>query len=118
MIERVGTETFDDVRLRRGGTVVVGFLADWCPFCTSFLPELEALAGAGTNVLLADVSDEESPLWDRFRIAIVPTLLVFHEGAETYRRDGVGGVGLGRRDTEAVRAEVERLRHEGGSPRA
>ncbi len=116
MIERVGDEAFDGEHLRRGGIVVVGFLADWCPFCVRFLPDLDELARKGATVLHADVTDEESPLWDRFRVAIVPTLIVFHDGAEVYRRDGIPGVGLGRTDSELVLGEVARLRHAGEPP--
>ncbi len=115
MIERVGPEAFDGEQLRRRGIVVVGFLADWCPFCVRFLPDLDELARKGATVLHADLTDEESPLWDRFRVAIVPTLIVFHDGTEVFRRDGIAGVGLGRTDSELVLGEVARLRRGGGA---
>lgn len=114
MIERVGEEAFAGEQLRHRGIVVVGFLADWCPFCVRFLPDLDELAGKGATVLHADLTDEGSTLWERFRIAIVPTLIVFHDGAEVYRRDGIAGVGLGEMDSELVLAELARLRRAGG----
>ncbi|HTZ61112.1 MAG TPA: thioredoxin family protein [Thermoplasmata archaeon] len=104
-MERVGEAAFDGNRLRRSGTWVVGFLADWCPYCRSFAPALEAMERAGgRNVLWAEVNDEESPLWDRFEIRVVPTLLVFRDGAEVFRRDGRFARGLNAKDVTAVEA--------------
>ena len=93
-LERAGPEAFDGKRLRRPGTVVVGFLADWCPVCRAFRPEFERLAEGGRQLLMADVTDEASPLWDRFRIEIVPTVLVFRDGETVFRADGEPGTGL------------------------
>ena len=109
-MERIGPESFEGDRLRRPGTWVVGFLADWCPFCRSFEPELAALQGTGSfQVALADLTDEESPLWERFAIEVVPTVVVFHDGAATFRRDGRLGRGLGEGDLKAIRAAVTGL---------
>lgn len=106
-MERVGPEAFDGARLRRSGTWIVGFLADWCPFCRSFLPKLEAMGGRnGAGVLLADVTDEASPLWEEFGVEVVPTVVVFRDGAAVFRRDGRLGRGLGPEDVQAILAAV------------
>ncbi len=106
-VERVGAEAFDGTKLRRPGVVVVGFLADWCPFCRVYVPELEEFARRlPVPVLLGDVTSEESPLWELFRIDIVPTVLVFDNGREVDRRDGVAGAGLGPVDRAAIEAAV------------
>lgn len=101
-MERIGPDAFDGERLRRPGTWVIGFLADWCPFCRAFRPKLEALATAGHAVALADLTDEENPLWERFGVEVVPTVIVFRDGATVFRRDGRLGRGLGETDLEAI----------------
>jgi thioredoxin 1 len=102
-MERVGAEAFEDDRLRRPGTWIVGFLADWCPFCRAFAPHLESLgAPPGRGVLLADVTDESSPLWERFGVDVVPTVIVFRDGRPIFRRDGHLGRGLGESDIRAI----------------
>ncbi len=108
MIERVREEAFDGQRLRRGGVVVVGFLADWCPYCVRFVPDLVSLERPDVPVLLADVSDESSPLWDTFEVAIVPTIVVFSEGVPVFRADGIPARGLGPGHVAAAAQAVER----------
>lgn len=108
MIERVGPEAFDGTRLLRTGVVVVGFLADWCPYCVQFLPDLAALERPNVPVLLADLSDEASPLWETFEVAIVPTLVVFSDGRPVFRADGVRSRGLGPKDLAAASEAIAR----------
>jgi thioredoxin 1 len=104
MVEQVGPEAFDGTRLRRADTVAVAFLADWCPFCREFRPEFERLRTEGMlELLVADMTDLESPLWDRFRIEVVPTVVVFRSGKPVYRADGVAGEGLGSGAIDAIR---------------
>jgi thioredoxin-like negative regulator of GroEL len=93
--------SFRGTKLARSGTWVVAFLADWCPFCRDFRTVLEGFPQDSAYSLgIADVTSEESPLWDRFRIEIVPTLVVFRDGATIFRVDGVANEGLDRRDLE------------------
>jgi thioredoxin 1 len=106
-LERLGAADFDGVRLRRSGTWGVGFLAEWCPFCRSFEPKFEGLAGTTpAHLAIADVTDEESPLWERFSVEVVPTVIVFRDGEATFRRDGRLGRGLGEPDLQAFRAAL------------
>ncbi len=102
-LARVGPEAFDGPRLRRAERVGVAFLADWCPFCRSFEPEFAALAAtAVAPLLIADLTSLSSPLWDRFAIEIVPTVVVFDRGEPIFRADGVSGEGLGPADLRAI----------------
>lgn len=94
MIPTVPAEAFDGTRLDRRGVLVVAFLADWCGFCHRFAPELDRLVRAGCTVVACDLTDEESPLWERFGIEIVPTLIVFRDGEIVVRADGLGGIGI------------------------
>jgi len=94
-VEPLTSEAFRGVRLRRDGSWIVAFLADWCPFCRAFLLEFEALDGGGSfRTGVADVSDDESPLWDDFAIEVVPALVVFSNGRAVYRQQSDPGVGL------------------------
>lgn len=103
-LERFGSEEFDGQRLRRPGTWVVAFMADWCPFCRRFAPQFEQLAGAGPyQIAMGDVTNEDSPLWDTFEIQVIPTVVVFRDGAPVFRRDGRYLRGLGEKDLTAVR---------------
>ncbi|MGI0129717.1 MAG: thioredoxin family protein [Thermoplasmata archaeon] len=106
-MERLGADAFDGTRLDRSGTWVVAFLAGWCGFCRSFEPKFESLRGGGPyEIAVADLTDEESPLWERFDVDVVPSVAVFREGALVFRRDGRLGWGLGKGDLDAVRAAL------------
>ncbi|HXW67667.1 MAG TPA: thioredoxin family protein [Thermoplasmata archaeon] len=108
-VERLGRSAFEGERLQRPGTWAVAFLADWCPFCRSFGPEFEGLGGPGAHRLaIADISEVDDPRWETFHIDVVPTVIVFRDGASTARRDGVLGRGLADADLAALRAELER----------
>lgn len=93
---------FRGAELARPGTWVVAFLADWCPFCRAFYPPFAALDRRGFELARADLTSMDSGLWDRFRIEVVPTVLVFREGKVVYRADGRCGEGLGPRDLEEI----------------
>jgi thioredoxin 1 len=104
-METLPVGAFQGQRLERPGTYIVVFAADWCPFCRSFLPTFARLEGRGPfRIARADVTDIDSPLWDRFEIRVVPTMLLFRNGTLATRFDGVAGVGLGERDAERARA--------------
>ncbi|MCI4324086.1 MAG: thioredoxin family protein [Thermoplasmata archaeon] len=106
-MERLGKEAFAGDRLDRAGTWVVAFVADWCPFCDEFLPRYTARRPpVGARLALADLTDVESPLWDRFRVDVIPTVLIFEDGREIARKDGVLGVGLGDPELDSVLRSV------------
>jgi thioredoxin 1 len=106
-LERLGADAFDGTTLKRAGTWAVAFSADWCPFCREFLPKFEGLGPLATGHLaLGDLTDEETPLWERFSVEVVPTVIVFRDGAPILRRDGRLGRGLNESDLKAVRATL------------
>lgn len=112
-LERVGPEAFDGERLRRPGLWAVVFLADWCPFCRSFAPTFADLAGkVSADLVMADLTSEENPLWERFQVEVVPTVIVFRDGAALFRRDGHLGEGFLDADVTAVRAAIASAAHE------
>ncbi|MGC2360062.1 MAG: thioredoxin domain-containing protein [Thermoplasmata archaeon] len=102
-MDRIGPEAFEGDRLLRQGTWAIAFLADWCPFCRSFAPEFEALAvSQDFQIAVADLADEDSPLWERFDVAVVPTIIAFRDGRSIFRRDGHLGEGLSTADLAAL----------------
>ncbi len=102
-MEEVAPEEFAGDRLRRPGRFVVAFSASWCPFCRDFLRRVVPRESSlGAPLLLADLSDEENPLWDRFHIDVVPTLVAFVDGAVAWRIDGLPGAGIRDRELERV----------------
>jgi len=115
-LPRIGTEAFDGSRLSRTGTWAVAFLADWCPFCREFEAEIVRLTTSPTfGVVVADVTPPTSPLWDRFDLEVVPTVVVFRDGRPIYRADGIPGVGLG---SDAVAAIEKAADGAGGATAA
>jgi len=48
------------------------------------------------------IDDWDNPLWDEYKVDVVPTLVLFDKGKPLYRRDGVLGRGLGDSDLAAI----------------
>jgi thiol-disulfide isomerase/thioredoxin len=103
-METLDPHAFDGTTLRRPGRYVVAFSASWCPFCRAFLPKFTKLEGSPKfRVAVADLTDLESPLWERFQIEVVPSLAVFRDGEVVWRVDGTAGVGLAAADLRRAR---------------
>jgi thioredoxin 1 len=99
---------FDGDRLKSTDTIPVLFYAEWCPFCRSFYAEFdEALNHKGVRWAEVDISDDDNPLWERFGISIVPTVIVFRDGQLVFRRDGVRGRGLPKKAIDETLQEIE-----------
>ena len=71
--------------------VLVDFWATWCGPCRMLGPVVEELAeDLEGRVIVGKVNvDEESDLARRYRVASIPTLIVFENGAEVRRSVGV-----------------------------
>lgn len=102
-MERYGETEFEGRRLKRSGLVGVAFVADWCGYCRRFMPVYEAFVSrAPFPLALADASDDEGPFWDQVGLDVVPTLVLYREGEEIWRKGGVLSVGLHAKDVEAM----------------
>jgi thiol-disulfide isomerase/thioredoxin len=100
-MDRLDDRQFDGDRLRREGRWAVAFLADWCPFCREFRTHWERWTPPDkVHVAMADLTDLDSELWERFSIEVVPTLVGFRDGVAIARKDGIAGRGLRTSDPE------------------
>ena len=101
-------------RVTAGTSSAVLFTANWCPFCRTFAPVFADVMAGQTDVTTVEVNlnDEGNPLWDVYRIDVVPTVLFFAAGEVTHRLDGRRGVGLARAD---LRDALQRVRQETGT---
>jgi len=95
------------------GATLVMFTTSWCPFCRRFKPRfVEAAAKSDVRSAMVYIDDWENPLWDEYKVDVVPTLVLFDEGRPIYRRDGTMGRGLGDHDLSAIVEQA--ARHRGG----
>ncbi len=87
---RVTEETFDDQVLKSNVPVLVDFWAEWCGPCHVQAPILAELASEVDKAKIATVDVDENPqLAARYGIRSLPTLLVFRNGEEAARHEGV-----------------------------
>ncbi|HEX7256884.1 MAG TPA: thioredoxin family protein [Nitrososphaeraceae archaeon] len=109
-MENIELNQFDSL-LSSGERALVMFYADWCPFCQRFKPIFESavtakLASNGYKFYESKVNDDDNPLWDRFSIIAVPTVIAFDKGKIISRRDAKMGVGLNESDLDSMLKEV------------
>ncbi|MFN2434956.1 MAG: thioredoxin family protein [Nitrososphaeraceae archaeon] len=98
-----------DTLLSEGKKNLVMFYADWCPFCQKFKRTFEAFANTPNNnisLLASMINDDDNPLWDRFSIKSVPTLIAFNKSEIIARRDSKMGFGLDKSDLDSILKEI------------
>jgi len=84
-------ENFEAEVLGAEKPVLVDFWATWCMPCRMLAPTIEELAeDLEGRVVVGKVNvDEEMELARTYRVASIPTLIVFENGAEVRRSVGV-----------------------------
>lgn len=89
-IIHVNTENFD--KLIAQGKVIVDFWAPWCGPCRMLGPVLEEIADEYDDIVIAKVNvDEEPALAARFKVASIPTVLLFENGVLAKKTMGYMG---------------------------
>ena len=84
--------TGQSIQNHNGNSLVI-FSADWCPYCVSFFNNWEEY-GKIDNILIADVTDVDSKLWDDFDLSVIPSMAIFVDGKLEKRWNGLLGRGL------------------------
>jgi thioredoxin 1 len=95
--------------LSEGKRILVMFYADWCPFCQKFKGTFESFANASDKKIKFYshmINDDDDPMWDRFSINAVPTLIAFDGDEIISRRDSKMGVGLNKTDIDSILIEI------------
>jgi thioredoxin 1 len=104
-MEHVKPEEFDSKVLGNKKTIVL-FYATWCPYCTNFKPTFESAKIEAGSKMGSIIDEDENPLWDRFNIHAVPTIIAFQDGKIILRRDARKNVGLTKSDMDSIIAEL------------
>jgi thioredoxin 1 len=85
-ITTLTNSTFDEVIGGSDKTVIVDFWAEWCGPCKMISPILQEIAAEHDTVSIGKVNVDEQPdIAMRYQVMSIPTLIVFHEGAEARR---------------------------------
>ncbi len=89
------------------GPVIALFHAVWCGYCQDFLPHFRGKDTGSIKKVEVNLSEEINPLWDTYRIDVVPTLILFRGGSVLDRADGILGSGLTEANLEDLLAGAE-----------
>lgn len=87
---KLSEEDLDRVVTDAEVPVLVDFYADWCGPCKTMAPHLDQLARERSGrLLVAKLDTDRNPhATQRFGIRGIPTLILFHQGAEVARKTG------------------------------
>ena len=71
--------------------VLVDFYAEWCGPCKIMKPRiLDVMERMGDDIQVIQIDvDKEKEIAARFRIASVPTLIIFKNGKQQWRQSGI-----------------------------
>jgi thioredoxin 1 len=105
-MEYVSPEEFDSKVLNSDKKTIVLFYATWCPYCSNFKPTFESAKIEAATKLGSIIDEDENPLWDRFNILAVPTIIIFQNGKIISRRDAKKHVGLTKSDMDSIIKEL------------
>jgi thioredoxin 1 len=105
-MEHVSPEEFDSKVLNSDKKTIVLFYATWCPYCSNFKPTFESVKIETATKLGSIIDEDENPLWDRFNIQAVPTIITFQNGKIISRRDAKKQVGLTKSDMDSIIKEL------------
>jgi thioredoxin 1 len=105
-MEHVTPEEFNSKVLKSDKKMVVLFYATWCPYCANFKPTFESSKIQTASKFGSIIDEDENPLWDRFNIQAVPTMIVFQNGKIISRKDARKHVGLTKSDMDSLVIEL------------
>ncbi len=83
---------------------LVLFAADWCGYCRRFLGVISEYKKSGNGkdhaVNVVNIDSGDGSLWETYNVDLVPTLIVFSNGKQVFRRDAKPMIGLRQPDLE------------------
>ncbi len=90
-IMEVNNDNFENEVLQSDKPVVVDFWAPWCGPCVMLTPIFEELEQkyAGKVKFVKINTDNNNSIATKFMIRAIPTVMLFHEGAEKERLIGL-----------------------------
>ena len=100
-MEHLTPEEFDTNVLKSNNKIIVLFYATWCPYCSNFKPTFES-AKTDAVKMGAIIDEDENPLWDKFQIEAVPTMIAFQNGRIIARKDAKKNIGLTKSDMDLI----------------
>ncbi|MCX8189292.1 MAG: thioredoxin family protein [Nitrososphaeria archaeon] len=101
---------FNENMLEREKILAVIFYASYCPFCLKFSQTLEKYySDLKVSFAKADISDDNNPYWDKYKIDVVPTIIVFKGNIIIDRCDGILGKGIVEKDLFMLLERIKRL---------
>lgn len=82
MVEHISENDFVSKVVEFDGISVVDFWAEWCGPCKMIGPIFEEVAGELTNAKFVKANVDECPnLAGKYRVASIPTIMVFKDSA-------------------------------------
>jgi thioredoxin 1 len=80
---------FNEILTNSKGKVIVDFYADWCGPCKMQAPVLDDFAKKKPDVIILKVNvDQNVDLAETHAIMSIPTMMVFTNGKQTYKKPG------------------------------
>ena len=96
MIKKLNSENFVSEVINNDGKVLVDFYADWCGPCKMVAPILDEIAREHSELTVGKINVDDYPeLAIKYRVASIPTLILFDKGA-------VSAIKIGFADKETI----------------
>lgn len=81
MLKHIDSNEFGIEVLENKKAVLVDFFATWCPPCKALAPVLEKISSSRADFDIVKVNiDDNQDLAMKYRIEVVPTMVVFVDG--------------------------------------
>lgn len=89
-VKQMSLESFNK-SINASKTVLVDFGAEWCPPCKKMEPVLKSLQTnqEGKFTLLKVDGGNDQEILQKFKVTALPVFLIFKDGKEVWRRDGI-----------------------------
>lgn len=80
-MQQLTTQNFEEIVLQSDKPVLVDFWATWCGPCQMMAPVIQEIETEHPDILVGKINvDEEADLAIQYKVASIPTLLLFKGG--------------------------------------